>query len=165
MSAGRVGIGFDVHPFKEGRPLILGGVKVSYPRGLDGHSDADVVCHALADSILGAMALGDIGTHFPSSDPRWSGASSVDLLARVYRMAAAEGYEALNVDVTVVAQEPRISPHVEDMRANIAAALAMPRQRVSVKATTTDGLGFCGRGEGIAALAVSLLVPALDPAK
>jgi 2-C-methyl-D-erythritol 2,4-cyclodiphosphate synthase len=160
LNAGRVGIGFDVHPFVGGRPLVLGGVVVPHPKGLDGHSDADVVCHAVADSLLGALALGDIGVHFPSSDPRWKGASSLDLLSRVFRTIAANGFEVANVDVTVVAQEPTISPFVGDMRSKIAGALSVPRARVSVKATTTDRLGFCGRGEGIAALAVSLLQPA-----
>ncbi len=165
MSAGRVGIGFDVHPFVEGRPLVLGGVRVPHPRGLAGHSDADVVCHALTDSLLGALALGDIGLHFPSSDPRWLGASSVDLLSRVFQMIAAQGYEIANVDVTVVAQEPRIAPYTGDMRSNIAAALSAPSESVSVKATTTDRLGFCGRGEGIAAIAVAFLQPARGAAK
>jgi 2-C-methyl-D-erythritol 2,4-cyclodiphosphate synthase len=160
VSAGRVGIGFDVHPFVDGRPLVLGGVVVPHPKGLDGHSDADVVCHAVADSLLGALALGDIGVHFPSGDPKWKGASSLDLLSRVFQMIAAQGYEPANVDVTVVAQEPTISPFVGDMRSKIAGALSVPRESVSVKATSTDRLGFCGRGEGIAALAVSLLQPA-----
>jgi 2-C-methyl-D-erythritol 2,4-cyclodiphosphate synthase len=160
LSAGRVGIGFDVHPFVEGRDLVLGGVVVPHPKGLDGHSDADVVCHAVADSLLGALALGDIGVHFPSSDPQWKDASSLDLLARVFQMVAARGYEAANVDVTVVAQEPTISPFIGVMRSKIAGALSAPRGSVSVKATTTDRLGFCGRGEGVAALAVCLLQPA-----
>lgn len=159
MKSARVGMGFDVHPFVEGRPLILGGVTVPYSKGLQGHSDADVVCHALADSLLGALALGDIGVHFPSSDPSWSGACSLDLLSRVAAMVAAEGYTPGNVDVTIVTQEPKISPFVEKMRQKIGSALSVPHEMVSVKATTTDYLGFCGRGEGIAALAVSLLAP------
>lgn len=159
MKSARVGMGFDVHPFVDGRPLVLGGVKLPHPKGLEGHSDADAACHALADSLLGALALGDIGLHFPSSDPKWLGASSVDLLSRVYDMVLREGYAAGNVDVTIVAQAPRITPYVDAMRDRIASALSLPRERVSVKATTTDHLGFCGREEGIAALAVSLLLP------
>lgn len=155
----RVGVGFDVHPFVDGRPLILGGVKVPHSRGLDGHSDADVVCHAVADSLLGALSLGDIGSHFPSSDPSWSGARSLDLLSRVAATVAGEGYSPGNVDVTVIAQEPMISPFTDEMRRKIGSVLSAPYEAISVKATTTDHLGFCGRGEGIAALAVSLLVP------
>jgi 2-C-methyl-D-erythritol 2,4-cyclodiphosphate synthase len=159
MKTPRVGTGFDAHPFIEGRPLILGGVEVPHSMGLDGPSDADVVCHALADSLLGALALGDIGAHFPPSDPQWLGACSLDLLSKVAKMVAADGYSPGNVDVTVVAQEPKISPFVESMRRKIGSALNVPHDLVSVKATTTDHLGFCGRGEGIAAFAVSLLVP------
>lgn len=158
MKSVRVGMGFDVHPLVDGRPLVLGGVTVPHSKGLDGHSDADAACHALADSLLGALALGDIGVHFPSSDPRWLGASSIDMLSLVYRMVLDRGYSAGNVDVTIVAQEPRISPYVEAMRDRIASALSTPREIISIKATTTDHLGFCGRGEGIAALAISLLL-------
>ncbi len=160
MSAQRIGIGFDVHPLVPGRALVVGGVRIPYAKGLDGYSDADVVCHAIIDSLLGGAALGDIGAHFPSSDPQWAGASSIDLLSRVHRLVAARGYAPGNVDVTVVAQEPKISPYVSEMKEAIARALSMPKEDVSIKATTTDRLGFCGRGEGIAALAVSLLSPA-----
>jgi len=155
----RVGIGFDVHPFVEGRPLVLGGVNVPHSRGLDGYSDADVLCHAIADSLLGAIALGDIGVHFPSSDERWRGVSSLKLLSRVVEMIRSEGFAPANVDSTVVAQEPLLAPYVEGMRKRICSALSLGRERVGVKATTTDSLGFCGRGEGIAALAVSLVRP------
>jgi 2-C-methyl-D-erythritol 2,4-cyclodiphosphate synthase len=165
LKSARVGLGFDVHPFVEGRPFILGGVTVPHSRGLDGHSDADAACHALADSLLGALALGDIGLHFPSSDPKWSGASSIDLLSRVYAMVLDNGYSAGNVDVTIVAQEPKVSPYTDAMRDKIAETLSLPREMVSVKATTTDRLGFCGREEGVAALAVSLLLPARSSAK
>jgi 2-C-methyl-D-erythritol 2,4-cyclodiphosphate synthase len=158
-------LGFDVHPFVEGRPLVLCGVTVPYPKGLDGHSDADAACHALADSLLGALALGDVGVHFPSTDPKWAGASSIDLLSMVYKMVLDRGYRAGNVDVTIVAQEPKVLPYTGKMRDNLSATLSAPRETVSVKATTTDRLGFCGRGEGIAALAVSLLLPADGPAK
>lgn len=163
MSRMKAGIGFDAHPFVEGRPLVLGGVTLPYSKGLEGHSDADVLCHALADALLGALALGDIGMHFPSSDPAWSGASSIDLLSRVCRMVAERGYVPGNVDVTVIAQEPTLSPYVGEMRNNLSRALSIPYEMVSVKATTTDALGFCGRGEGIAALAVSTLAPAGEP--
>lgn len=165
MKSARVGMGFDVHPFVEGRPLVLGGVTVPHLKGLDGHSDADALCHALADALLGALALGDIGVHFPSSDPEWSGASSLDLLSRVYSMILAEGYAAGNVDLTIVAQAPVVSPYTGEMREKIATTLSLPVENVSVKATTTDHLGFCGREEGLAALAVALLLPAQGSAE
>ena len=155
MKSARVGMGFDVHPFVEGRPLILGGVTVPHSSGLDGYSDADVACHAVADSLLGALALGDIGRHFPSTDPRWAGASSLDMLTIVYKKVCDEGYGVGNVDLTIVAQRPKVSPYAAAMEEKIASALSTPRERISVKATTTDHLGFCGREEGIAALAVA----------
>jgi len=155
----RVGVGVDAHPLVEGRALVLGGVSFSHPKGLDGHSDADVVCHAVADSLLGALCIGDMGKHFPPGDPKWKGASSLDLLARVASLVRGAGYSPGNVDVTVVAQEPKIAPFAGDMRRRMADALSIPEDAVSVKATTTDYLGFCGRGEGIAAVAVSLLFP------
>jgi 2-C-methyl-D-erythritol 2,4-cyclodiphosphate synthase len=155
----RVGIGFDVHPFVEGRPLVLGGVNIRHSRGLAGHSDADVLCHAIADSLLGALALGDIGVHFPSSDERWRGVSSLKLLSLVAEMIMSRDFTPANVDSTVVAQEPLLAPYVGGMRERVCSALSLGRERVSVKATTTDSLGFCGRGEGIAALAVSLVRP------
>ncbi len=154
----RIGNGFDVHALVPGRALILGGVRIAHPRGLAGHSDADVLLHALADAILGALALGDIGRHFPDSDARWKDADSRVLLRHVAGLAAAAGYRVGNVDVTVIAQAPRLVPHVPAMRAHIAADLACDLDCVSVKATTTEHLGFTGRGEGIAALATALLL-------
>ncbi len=153
----RVGNGFDVHALVPGRPLILGGVAIPYARGLEGHSDADVLLHAVCDAILGALALGDIGMHFPDTDPRWKGADSRTLLRHVAGLAAAQGWAIGNVDVTVIAQAPRLAPHVAAMRANVAVDLACGEDRISVKATTTERLGFTGRGEGIAALATALL--------
>jgi 2-C-methyl-D-erythritol 2,4-cyclodiphosphate synthase len=154
----RIGNGFDVHALVPGRRLVLGGVDIPYDRGLDGHSDADVLLHALADAILGAVALGDIGRHFPDTDPRWKGADSRALLRHVVALAAERGFAIGNVDVTVIAQAPRIAPHVAAMRANIAADLGCDEDAVSVKATTTERLGFAGRGEGIAAMATVLVV-------
>jgi 2-C-methyl-D-erythritol 2,4-cyclodiphosphate synthase len=153
----RIGIGFDVHPFAPGRRLMLGGVEVPHEAGLAGYSDADVLLHAVMDALLGAAALGDIGQHFPSDDPRWKDADSRDLLRRVAAMVRGAGHAVANIDATVIAERPRITPHVEAMRATIAADLGLPGWRVSVKATTTDRLGAIGRGEGIAALAVALL--------
>jgi 2-C-methyl-D-erythritol 2,4-cyclodiphosphate synthase len=154
----RIGNGFDVHALVPGRKLVLGGVEIPFERGLDGHSDADVLLHALADAILGALALGDIGRHFPDSDARWKGADSRVLLRHVAGLATAAGYRIGNVDVTVIAQAPRLAPHVPLMRERIAADLGCEVACVSVKATTTERLGFAGRGEGIAALASALLV-------
>ena len=153
----RIGNGFDVHALVAGRPLILGGVTIPFERGLDGHSDADVLLHAITDAILGALALGDLGAHFPDTDPQWKGANSRKLLHHAGRLAHGHGYDIGNVDATVIAQAPRIAPHVAAMRANIAADLGCDPSRVSVKATTTEHLGFAGRGEGIAALASVLL--------
>jgi len=153
----RIGNGFDVHALVPGRRLVLGGVDIPFERGLDGHSDADVLLHALADAILGALALGDIGRHFPDSDSRWKGADSRVLLRHVVGLATEAGYRIGNVDVTVIAQAPKIAPHVAAMRTNIAADLDCDERCVSVKATTTEHLGFAGRGEGIAALATALL--------
>jgi len=153
----RVGTGFDVHPFAPGRRLMLGGVEVPHEAGLAGHSDADVLLHAIMDALLGAAALGDIGQHFPSDDPRWDDADSRDLLRRVAAMVRQAGHAVANIDATVIAERPRIAPHVEAMRRAVAGAAGVDVERVSVKATTTDGLGANGRGEGIAALAVALL--------
>ena len=153
----RVGNGFDVHAFVTGRRLVLGGVTVPHERGLEGHSDADVLLHAVCDAILGALALGDIGMHFPDSDPRWKGADSRALLRHVASLASAQGWRIGNLDATVIAQAPRLAPHVPAMRANLAADLAADIGTISVKATTTERLGFAGRGEGIAALATVLL--------
>jgi 2-C-methyl-D-erythritol 2,4-cyclodiphosphate synthase len=151
----RTGIGYDVHRFAEGRPLILGGVKIPHPLGLEGHSDADVLLHAIADAILGACALGDIGQHFPPSDPVYRDADSGELLAQVARLATSNGFEILHVDSSMIAEAPKIGPHSDAMRDAIGAALHIPRSSVSVKATTNEGMGFVGRGEGIAALAIA----------
>ena len=154
----RIGNGFDVHALISGRKLILGGVSIPYERGLDGHSDADVLLHAVCDAILGALALGDIGAHFPDSDPRWKGADSRLLLRDVASLALAQGWRIGNLDTTLIAQAPKLAPHVPAMRANLAADLGCEIGEISVKATTTDRLGFAGRGEGIAALATVLLI-------
>jgi 2-C-methyl-D-erythritol 2,4-cyclodiphosphate synthase len=151
----RVGIGYDVHRFAEGRPLILGGVEVDHERGLAGHSDADVLTHAIVDALLGAAALGDIGEHFPDTDPRYAGADSIGLLAAAVALLADHGLAPANVDVTVVMERPRLSPHKDAIRARLAAALGIEADRVSVKATTGEELGFVGRGEGVAAMAVA----------
>ncbi|MDY6907435.1 MAG: 2-C-methyl-D-erythritol 2,4-cyclodiphosphate synthase [Chloroflexota bacterium] len=153
----RVGIGYDVHPLVAGRPLVLGGVEVPFERGLSGHSDADVVVHAIIDALLGAAALGDIGTHFPSSDPQYEGMSSIALLGRVGDILRGAGIEVVNIDATIVAERPRLVPYVDEMRYAICEALDIANEQVSVKATTTDGLGFAGHGEGIAAHAVALV--------
>jgi 2-C-methyl-D-erythritol 2,4-cyclodiphosphate synthase len=153
----RIGHGYDVHRLVEGRKLILGGVDIPYEKGLLGHSDADVLLHAIADAILGAIAEGDIGKHFPDTDPRFKGADSRKLLARVMELADAKGYRLGNLDATVVAQRPKLASHIPQMRENIAVVLAAGIDRINVKATTTEELGFAGRGEGIAAYAVVLL--------
>src|SRR3954454_23000439 len=140
----RVGLGHDTHRLVEGRPLVLGGVTVPYPRGLDGHSDADIVCHALTDAILGAAALGDIGQHFPPGEPSLRGIAGLEILPRSWRLVAAEGFRVVNVDAFVVLQEPRLAPHRDDMRRRVAEVLETTVERVSIRATTTDGLGFTG---------------------
>ncbi|MDA8107070.1 MAG: 2-C-methyl-D-erythritol 2,4-cyclodiphosphate synthase [Betaproteobacteria bacterium] len=155
----RVGQGFDVHALAAGRKLILGGVEIAYDRGLAGHSDADVLLHAICDALLGAAALGDIGRHYPDSEPRYKDADSRALLRDVAEKLLAAGWRVANVDATVIAQAPRIAPHVEQMIANIAADLRISPTAVNVKATTTERLGFAGRGEGIAAQAVALVEP------
>ncbi len=151
----RVGIGYDVHRLEHGRRLVLGGVAVPYARGLAGHSDADVLLHAIIDALLGAAALGDIGRHFPPGDERYKDADSLDLLANVRQLLADHGFLVGNIDSTVVAQEPRLSSYVSEMCRKIAATLSIDVKRVSVKAKTTEGLGFAGRGEGIAAHAIA----------
>jgi 2-C-methyl-D-erythritol 2,4-cyclodiphosphate synthase len=156
-AATRVGLGFDVHPFASGRPLVLGGVAVPAERGLGGHSDADVLSHAVADALLGALALGDLGRHFPDSDPRFRGASSLALLAEVVARVRARGGRVVNVDATVVAEAPRLAPHLDDMRVRLAETLGVAGDRVSVKAKHAEGLGALGRQEGIAAMAVALV--------
>ncbi|MDA8219523.1 MAG: 2-C-methyl-D-erythritol 2,4-cyclodiphosphate synthase [Dehalococcoidales bacterium] len=153
----RVGIGYDVHRLVQGRPLVLGGVPIAHPLGLEGHSDADVLVHAIMDAILGALALGDIGQHFPPDDPQYKDASSIGLLRRVRELVGARGWEVVNVDVSVAAEAPKLSPHNEQMRRTVADALGIAVDRVSIKATTNERLGFVGRREGIAALAVALL--------
>jgi 2-C-methyl-D-erythritol 2,4-cyclodiphosphate synthase len=153
----RIGHGYDVHCLVEGRKLVLGGVGIPWEKGLLGHSDADVLLHAISDAILGAIGEGDIGRHFPDSDPRYKGADSLVLLGHVMHLADAKGYCLGNVDATVVAQRPKLAPHIPRMRENIAAVLGADLDRVNVKATTTEELGFAGRGEGIAAYAVVLL--------
>lgn len=157
----RVGIGYDVHRLVAGRPLILGGVTIPHEMGLDGHSDADVLLHALADALLGAAALGDIGLHFPDTDERWRGADSQQLLAEVGRLVAAAGYRISNVDATVAMQRPKLRPHIDAMRANIARVLGLDLAQVSVKATTTERLGFVGTEAGAAAYATCALLPAI----
>ena len=152
-----IGHGYDVHQFAEGRRCILGGVDVPSERGLLGHSDADVLAHAVADAVLGAARLGDIGTLFPDNDPAYEGADSLVLLSRVADLVRKHGFTIVDVDSTVAAQAPKLAPHREQMRANLAAALGLPVENVGVKATTTEHLGFVGRKEGIAAWAVALL--------
>ena len=154
----RTGIGIDSHAFAPGRRLVLGGVEIPHDAGLAGHSDADVLAHAIADALLGAAARGDIGQWFPSSDRRWAGADSLDLLRMVVDTLRREGWQIGNVDATVIAQRPRIGPHIPAMRERLAAVLGIPEAAVSVKATTTDHLGALGRAEGIGAQAVALLV-------
>ncbi len=153
----RTGIGYDIHPLTEGWPLVLGGVAIPFERGLAGHSDGDALTHAVIDALLGAAALGDIGAHFPTDDPHYAGANSLDLLAKAAELVRAAGYRIVNVDSTVIAEAPRLAPHVEAMRAALAGAIGVEAGAVSVKATTSDRLGATGRGEGIAALAVALL--------
>ena len=153
----RAGIGFDVHRFDESRPLVLGGVRIEGSAGLAGHSDADVICHATADALLGAAALGDLGTFFPDSDEQWKDASSLDLLSRVAMLVRDAGYRIENVDATVLIETPAIAPYRDQMCAHIAHALALTEQQVSVKATTAEGLGTVGRGEGAACMAVALV--------
>ncbi len=153
----RIGHGYDVHRLVEGRKLILGGVDIPYEKGLLGHSDADVLLHAISDAILGAIAEGDIGKHFPDTDPRYKGADSLKLLAHVVQLADDKGYCLGNLDATVVAQRPKLAPYIQQMRENIAAVLAAGLDLVNVKATTTEELGFAGRGEGMAAYAVVLM--------
>lgn len=153
----RIGQGYDVHRLTPGRDLILGGVRLDHHLGLDGHSDADVLCHAVTDALLGAAGLGDIGRHFPDTEPAWKGADSLDLLARAAAKVRKAGWLAVNVDATLLAERPKIAPHVPLMEANLARALGVEPGAVSIKATTTEGLGPVGRQEGMAALAVALI--------
>lgn len=153
----RIGHGYDVHRLVEGRRLILGGVEIPWEKGLLGHSDADVLTHALMDALLGAAALGDIGKLFPDKDPAYEGADSVELLRKVAALLREQGYRIANVDCTVIAQRPRLAPHIPEMRRRLAEAMELETDRVSVKATTEEGLGFTGEGLGIAAHAVALI--------
>jgi 2-C-methyl-D-erythritol 2,4-cyclodiphosphate synthase len=155
----RVGIGYDVHPFAEGRPLILGGVEIPFARGLDGHSDADVLLHAISDALLGAAALGDIGVHFPNTNAKYKGISSLVLLERVGGLLAKQGFTVGNIDATLLLEKPRVMKFAARMASNIAARLDIPPQSVSVKATTNEGMGFIGRGDGCAAMAIALIMP------
>lgn len=158
----RVGLGYDVHKLVEGRDLILGGVKIPYEKGLLGHSDADVIVHAIMDALLGAAALGDIGQHFPDTDPRYEGISSIALLEQVGKLLEEENYVIENIDATIIAQRPKMMPYLSRMRENVAGALGIEVNQVSIKATTEEGLGFTGSGEGISAQAICLLLPLMD---
>jgi len=157
MSEYRVGSGFDAHALEDGVPLVLGGVPIEHPRGLAGHSDGDVLAHALTDAVLGAAGLEDIGALFPSDDPGLEGSDSVDLLRQAWARVRDRGWELVNADVVLIGEEPRLAPHRNAMRARLAEALGVDPERVAVRATTTDGLGFTGRKEGLAAQAVALL--------
>ena len=154
----RIGIGYDIHRLVEGRKLVLGGVEIPFEKGLLGHSDSDVLSHAICDALLGAAALGDIGTHFPDSDPRWAGASSLDFLARAVELLTERGYRISNIDATVIAERPRLRPHIEDMRETLASVLRIGVDQVNIKAKTKEGLESVGCGEAMAAQAVALLI-------
>lgn len=153
----RIGQGLDVHAFAEGDHVMLGGVRIPHSRGLEAHSDGDVALHALCDALLGAVAMGDIGRHFPPADDQWRNADSSYLLTRVYQMLVQDGWRVVNLDLTIACEQPKIAAHVQAMRETMAGVLQTPVDSISVKATTTEKLGFCGRGEGIAALAVVLI--------
>lgn len=157
----RTGIGFDTHRLVEGRKLILGGIEIPHPVGLLGHSDADVLTHALMDALLGAIADGDIGQHFPDTDPRWEGADSIELLRAVVERLRSKGWQVVNVDITVLAERPKLKPYIPAMRERLAEPLGIEVESVSVKATTVEGLGAIGRREGISAMAVAMVAPAL----
>ncbi|OGC95205.1 MAG: 2-C-methyl-D-erythritol 2,4-cyclodiphosphate synthase [candidate division Zixibacteria bacterium RBG_16_53_22] len=153
----RIGHGYDIHRLIEGRRLVLGGVPIDFHLGLDGHSDADVICHAAMDALLGALAMGDIGRHFPTDDPAYKGADSIELLKRVKHMISNQGYAVVNIDISVIAEKPKLAPYIGRMRSNLAGALEIESDRVSIKATTNENIGLVGRGEGIAAFSVVLL--------
>ena len=157
----RVGIGYDAHRLVVGRPLLLGGITTPYEYGLAGHSDGDVVAHAIIDALLGAASLGDIGSHFSSDDPEYEGGSSLSLLTRIRDLLAASGWHVRNVDATIIAEHPKLAPYIDQMRLAIGKSLGLEPELVSIKATTTDGLGFTGSGEGIATHAVASIEPAL----
>lgn len=156
----RIGMGYDVHRLTEGRDLILGGVNIPYEKGLLGHSDADVLLHAIMDALLGAAALGDIGKHFPDTDPAYKGISSLKLLGHVGELLEKKGYAIGNIDATIIAQRPKMAPHIPAMRANVAEVLHIDEDQINIKATTEEGLGFTGTGEGISSQAICLLIPA-----
>ena len=158
----RVGMGYDVHKLTENRDLILGGVKIPWEKGLLGHSDADVLLHAVMDALLGAAALGDIGKHFPDTDPKYQGISSVKLLIHVAELLKEHGYEIGNIDATIIAQKPKMAPHIPQMRKNMADALGILESKINIKATTEEGLGFTGTGEGISSQAICLLTDIQD---
>lgn len=158
MSDIRVGYGYDVHQFSAGRKLILGGIEIPHDRGLQGHSDADILLHAITDAILGALALGDIGTHFPDTDSTWKDADSAQLLQASYAMVTQKGFQLSNIDSTVVAEEPRLKPFIAQIQDRISKILSISPDRVSIKATTSEKMGFVGRGEGVAAMCTILLV-------
>jgi 2-C-methyl-D-erythritol 2,4-cyclodiphosphate synthase len=153
----RVGIGYDSHRFEEGRPLVLGGIRIPHPRGLVGHSDADAVAHALIDAMLGAAAAGDIGQHFPDTDPKWKGADSMELLRSAHQLVRERGYALAQADLTIITEQPQLGPHLAAMAAKLAERLGAPPGSVSLKAKTNEGMGFIGRGEGIAVIAVATL--------
>jgi 2-C-methyl-D-erythritol 2,4-cyclodiphosphate synthase len=157
ISSNRIGIGYDVHRLVEGRKLVLGGVEIPFEKGLLGHSDSDVLVHSICDALLGAAAMGDIGAHFPDTDPRWAGASSLDFLAHVVEMIVDKGFRVSNVDATVIAERPRLKPHIQAIRQQLASVLRVDVDQVSVKAKTGEGLESVGRGEAIVAQAVALL--------
>jgi 2-C-methyl-D-erythritol 2,4-cyclodiphosphate synthase len=159
----RVGIGYDSHPFAAGRKLILGGVEIPHAKGLAGHSDADAVAHAVTDAILGAAGLGDIGRMFPSDDPQWQGANSIDLLHKAFLKVVEAGFQFVHADVTVILEQPRLAPHVDAMKERLAEALLTESAHVSVKAKTNEGMGWIGRGEGIAVMAVATLADPRGP--
>lgn len=156
----RVGFGYDIHALREGLPFILGGVEIPYPCGLEGHSDADVLCHAVADALLGAAALGDIGDHFPDTDPRYRGVSSLMLLSQVQRLLTEKGWQIHNADATVVAEKPKLQPYKLEMRRNLAGVLGTSIDNVSVKATTNEGFGASGRGQAVQVFAVAMITGA-----
>ncbi len=155
----RVGMGYDVHRLTENRDLILGGVKIPYEKGLLGHSDADVLLHAIMDALLGAAAMGDIGKHFPDTDPAYGGASSMKLLEHVGKLLEEENYQIINIDATIIAQRPKMAPHIPQMVENVARVLKLEKNQVNIKATTEEGLGFTGTGEGISSQAICALMP------
>ena len=154
----RIGFGYDVHRFVEGRPLMLGGVEIPYPFGLEGHSDADVLTHAVIDAIIGALGAGDIGQHFPDTDPKYKGVSSISMLRTVMDLIKDDGYRLNNLDTTITAQAPKLAPHLSNMRERLAQTLEASVSQINIKATTSEGLGFCGRREGMEAFAVVSLV-------